>query len=361
MTSPYSNLPSRNFWKTGVSEQHPLTITGLYRKKYEIQQQDRIATAGSCFAQHIAVNMRMHGFQVIDAEPAPPGLDPETAKLFGYGIYSARYANIYCVRQLLQLAQEAYGEFSPADLVWESKGRFYDAMRPNIEPQGLDSPDDVLRHRARHLKWVRSVLENANVFIFTFGLTEGWIHLASGTVYPTAPGTIAGNFDPAVHAFKNFTHREIYEDFLAFRKLLRHRNPTVKFLLTVSPVPLTATASAEHVLVATTYSKSVLRAVAGQLYFENSDIDYFPSYEIVTAPFTRGMFFEANLRAVNPGGVEQVMRTFFSEHKLDLPDQASTPVRLHDRAVRRRKAPMRRAKSAEEVACEDALLEAFAK
>ncbi len=358
MTSPYTNLPSRSFWKTGVSEQHPLTIEGLYKKKFEIRQSDRMATAGSCFAQHIAVNMRKHGFQVIDAEPAPPGLSPETAKEFGYGIYSARYANIYCVRQLLQLVQEAYGEFAPADPVWERGGRFYDAMRPSVEPKGLDSPDDVRRHRTQHLKWVRSVFEGADVLIFTFGLTEAWVHRESDTVYPTAPGTLAGQYDPKIHVFKNFNHAEIYADFLAFRAMLKHRKPSMKFLLTVSPVPLTATASPEHVLTATTYSKSVLRAVAGQLYNECDDIDYFPSYEIVTAPFSRGMFFEANLRAVNPGGVEQVMRTFFSEHKLDAQLQPLPAQRPRKPPGKQRRA---RQGSVDEVVCEDALLEAFNK
>ena len=41
------------------------------------------------------------------------------------------------------------------------------------------------------------------------------------------------------------------------------RTPKLRILLTVSPVPLTATAGDDHVLLATTYSKSVLRAGRG--------------------------------------------------------------------------------------------------
>ena len=54
MKSPYTDLPPRAFWRTGVSEQNPLTITDLYRRKFEIGFEDKIVTAGSCFAQHIA-------------------------------------------------------------------------------------------------------------------------------------------------------------------------------------------------------------------------------------------------------------------------------------------------------------------
>src|ERR1051325_1163631 len=101
MNSPYSDLPARQFWRTGVSEAHPLTVTDFYRKKFSIAETDKIAAAGSCFAQHVTRFLRRDGFSVMDVEPAPPGLPPKDAPAFGYGIYSARYGNIYTVRQLL--------------------------------------------------------------------------------------------------------------------------------------------------------------------------------------------------------------------------------------------------------------------
>ena len=60
----------------------------------------------------------------------------------------------------------------PADPVWERKGRFHDAQRPGVEPEGLDSPESVLAHRARHLAAVRQVFTGCDVFVFTLGLTE---------------------------------------------------------------------------------------------------------------------------------------------------------------------------------------------
>src|SRR5207344_451486 len=79
-------------------------------------------------------------------------------------------------------------------------------------------------------------------------------------------------------------------------------------------VPLTATATSNHVLVATTYSKSVLRAVAGSLADTYPNTDYFPSYEMIASPWSKGFFYEANMRAVNTGGVAAVMRVFFEQH-----------------------------------------------
>ena len=62
-------------------------------------------------------------------------------------MYSARYGNIYTVRQLLQLAQEVAGEWNPENYIWEKDGKFYDALRPAVEPEGLNSPEEVIEHR----------------------------------------------------------------------------------------------------------------------------------------------------------------------------------------------------------------------
>jgi hypothetical protein len=355
MPSPYENLPPEAFWRTGVVGNSPETIPGLYRKKFPIAKSARIATAGSCFAQHIAKHLRMRGYSVIDAEPAPPGLDSKSASEFGYGLYSARYANIYTARQLRQIADEACGKISPADIIWEKDGRFFDAMRPSVEPRGLNSPETVLDHRAHHLRRVLEVIRTADVFIFTLGLTETWMHEPSGTTYPTAPGTIAGYYDPAVHRFHNFTFQEIYVDLKAFFEMAVKEKPDIRFLLTVSPVPLTATASGEHVLSATIYSKSVLRAVAGQLFHEYENVDYFPSYEIISGSLSRAKYFEENLRSVRAEGVEAAMNTFFAAHTDAGKAESAIPVRQFKTVEHTEIAD-----ADDDVVCEDLLLEAFA-
>lgn len=373
MRSPYTDLPARAFWRTGVSEQNPLTVSDLYRRKFEISPQDRIATAGSCFAQHIARNFTAHGYRVIDAEPPPAGLDAEAAKSFGYGIYSARYGNIYTTRQLLQLTHESFGRISRQDIVWEKDGRYYDALRPSVEPEGLESPEEVLLHRKSHLAAVRRTFAAMDLFVFTFGLTEAWVDRKDGTVFPTAPGTIAGSFDPERYEFRNFGFDEVMGDFLRFRQIVLRRRPGVKFLVTVSPVPLTATAGQEHVLAATTYSKSVLRAVAGELAHKFDDVDYFPSYEIIASPFARGFFYENNLRSVHPAGVENVMRIFFAAHGSarpepgqgqDKPDGVPSTVASTDATQAQPPAHVPSAlhtAGKDDVVCEEILMEAFNK
>jgi len=172
MTSPYAGLPPRSYWSRGVRDQERGFIEDLYRKRFNIDQTTRVATAGSCFAQHIGRHLRRRGFSVIDAEPGPNGLSREERAAFGYGLFSARYANVYTAQQMLQLAREALGEWTPTNIVWTKDGRYFDALRPSVEPAGLTSAEELFAHRRDHLGRVRNVLEQAEVFVFTLGLTE---------------------------------------------------------------------------------------------------------------------------------------------------------------------------------------------
>lgn len=356
--SPYQGLEARAFWRSGVAEAGRYPPADIYRPKFEITRDMPVMTAGSCFAQHVGRALRGAGFNVLDTEPAPGNIPEVIAQRHGYGLYSARYGNIYTTRQLVQLLQEARGEVSPANPVWERDGRFYDAQRPNMTPGGLDNADLVMEARAYHLRAVLEAVEKAQLVVFTFGLTEAWHHVETGTVYPTAPGTIAGEISDD-YAFINYRAAQIREDFLAAREIFRAANPEMKFLLTVSPVPLTATASGHHVLPATIYSKSVLRGVAGELFEDFEDIDYFPSFEIVSSHPSMGRFFEKNLRSVHPRGVRRVMQTFLAAH--DQSPKSRAEVRAERRAARAKAAQTDDEARKSDVVCEEELLEAFRK
>lgn len=310
--NPYTNRPVKSFWRSAIAERHYADMDDIWNP-LPLSRTDKIATAGSCFAQHIAKNLLNRGANYIDREPAPAFFqDVSTARRFGYGVYSCRYGNIYTTRQLLQLFQEAFGNRIPLERVWEKDGRYYDALRPSVDPVGQESPETVLALRELHLAKVREMFAELDVFVFTMGLTEGWEHMKDRTIYPTAPGTLCGSFEPDAYAFNNLKHSDVLQDLKKFWIELKTVNTKARLLLTVSPVPLTATATDNHVLVATTYSKSVLRGVAGELADDYDDIYYFPSYEIIISHPSRGMFFDPNLRSVNEFGVDVVMNHFFS-------------------------------------------------
>ena len=178
-----------------------------------------------------------------------------------------------------------------------------------------------------------------------------WVHKESGTVYPTTPGTLVGEFDDTLYGFVNAQFSSIIGDFKRFQEVLKkvRGGKSFKCLLTVSPVPITATASGRHVLTSSAYSKSTLRSVAGQLSTNQKHIEYFPSYEIVTNPRVHSTAFSDNLRSVRDETVEIVMRHFFDEHP-------AIQINKHQQVSSESSK-----KTLEDIQCEEVLLEVFGK
>lgn len=300
-----------------------MALGDLFVPKFQISAQDAIATAGSCFASHLKVRLPLIGINTIDLEPPPLGLTGELAKKFGYGIFSARYGNIYTARQFLRLIEEATGLLTPnrRDIAWERNGRWWDALRPGVEPNGLDSLKEVQIHREFHLSRVRRLLMQMDVFVFTLGLTEAWLSNDESVVFPIAPGVIAGRLDPAKHFFHNFNYGEITEDLKKCVEIIKafRSGKSFRMILTVSPVPLAATYTGQHVLVATMASKSVLRSAAQEVVNADENIDYFPSFEIVSNPWIGSNSYLSDQRNVSSRAINTVMEVFRTAYALEKP------------------------------------------
>lgn len=359
MSNPYSALPATSFWRSAVAEKHPLDIASLWTPKHDIPRDDRIVTAGSCFAQHIGKALSARGYNWFDAEPAPTFVSDALKRKFNYGIFSFRTGNIYTAALFRQWIGWALLDETPPDEAWEENGRWFDPFRPAIEPDGFASRDEMLASRTSTLDAIRRAIRQSRLVVFTLGLTEGWLNTVGGHVYPMCPGTLRGKFDPGSHVLKNYKYPEIRKDLADALNIIKGANKHMRFLLTVSPVPLTATATPQHVLTATTYSKSTLRAVAGDLA-ERADADYFPSYEIITGFPYRGMFFEPNMRSVSPHGVNHVMNSFFECLKGRFPPASVGEVEIQHgkHAVQNAGQPMSQ-RSESDVQCEEELLSAF--
>lgn len=358
MNNPYLNLDKNSYWSKGVVLSNPFFMDNIYNKKFEIRAEDKIATAGSCFAQHIAKGLVKNGYQVLDVEPPPDWLSKQAQFQHGFGLYSARYGNIYTSAQLLQLIKEVLGVKPPGNYIWTMNNRYFDAFRPAIEPSGYTSKREVIICRENHIRRVKELILSMDVLIFTLGLTEAWFLKSGGTVVPTAPGVIASPESQSEYVFKNLGFNEVYNQFEEVIELVDkirgNVSKQVKYILTVSPDPLTATASGLHVLSANAYSKAILRSVAGELARNHKRVDYFPSFEIITNPVSRGVFYDSNLRTVRQEGVNSVMKVFFKQHN---------PLQLFNRAEEGFNPSSLPDVSRDEiaVACEEALLEGCAK
>ena len=360
MPHPYETLPEDRFWRTAVAERDALEITGLWKPRHEIRRRTRIVTAGSCFAQHFAKALVARRYRWLDFEPGPAGLTAEQRKDYHYGTFSFRTGNIYTPRMLHQWLSWALTDVPVPEAVWEKDGRFYDPFRPGVEPGGFVSPEELCASRRETLAAIAAAVKGSHVFVFTMGLTEAWQDRATGVEYAVCPGTVAGTFDAEAHGFVNHGFAALMADMTAALRLLFRVNRGLKVLLTVSPVPLTATASGNHVLTATSHSKSLLRAVASELVRAQPRVDYFPSYEIITHPAYRGRFFASNLRSVLPEGVDHVMAQFFRDQAAAFGAVAALPPAPAALVPLPEEAPEPELSEAEELRCEEEILAAFA-
>ena len=302
---PYKSLSSNAWWSNVEATYNP-----TQQMRFKITTETPVASAGSCFAQHIRNHLVAREFNYIVTEQGDPSR--------GFGLFPARFGNVYTTPQLLQLFERAFGTFRPAEDHWVDSGAFFDPYRPHVEPNGFETLAALREDRVKHLEATRLMFTSVNLFIFTLGLTEAWRSRIDGAVFQVCPGASRGVFNPDLHEFVNFDFAATTDAMSNFVTALQAVNPAAKIILTVSPVPLTATMTGNNVIQATAYSKSVLRIAAETIRNRFDHVDYFPSYEMVTGRPEE--FFAADGKTIMSEGAQYVMECFLrqiSEHRVE--------------------------------------------
>jgi hypothetical protein len=305
---PYKSAPDRAFWARAVAESFdPAAVPD---PSFSLDTSDRFMSAGSCFAANVRRYLERAGLRYVVTEQTHPAFAWGKPDMY-YDAFSARYGNIYTARQMTQLLERALGLFAPQEDHWLVGDRWIDPYRPGLR-HPASSELELRLLTQQHLAAVRAAVEQATVLVFTLGLTEAWLSAADGAVFPACPGTVNGEFDPERHVFHNFSAEEVTDDLVRMVERAREINPTLKIVLTVSPVPLVATATGRHVLTATTYSKSVLRVAADDAASKLADVAYFPAYELVTGPQAPYEAYLDDRRNVSEPAIAGVMGSFFA-------------------------------------------------
>lgn len=322
MKCPYKDQPREAWWyKQNV---YLDKLDTQVATKFKLSPQDRIASAGSCFASRIAKKLKLTGYNYLDYEPAPHYFPDELSESMGYGLFSARYGFLYNTAQLWQLTQRAFQITEFDEPAWIEKNRYYDPFRPLIQPNGFASQLTLAQDIKMHLAAVKRVILDADVFIFTLGLTETWLSKKSGAILPVCPGCQVGTYSDQVE-FKNLSLNENINYLNNFVQFLQKSNPNCKVILTVSPVPLIATMTSNGVIRANQYSKSVLRVCAEEIVNNWAHVDYFSSFELFQTRQAKQHYYGDHERDLTPDGIEHVMDMFLSHYfrtqsKYVLPD-----------------------------------------
>jgi hypothetical protein len=277
--------PNAVFWPDPTEARNGRSIfTELpYAKTYGfIDRSTPIVSAGSCFATEIAHSLQSKGFNYLIKEP-------NTGKP-GSHVYldagdqpnaSAAWGIIFNTPSFRQLVEKAFEVRKLPQILWtqEINGKKYylDPFRENI---AFESPEAFEANFHDHLAAARQAFLEMKVFIITLGLNEVWFFKSDGSVFSRSPWKTA----KALVGHKILTVEENVQDLIRMTEILRAHNPGVKIICTLSPVGLHATFRGDenHVIVANSHSKAVLRVAAEEFAKRCPEVYYFPSYEVVT-------------------------------------------------------------------------------
>lgn len=232
---------------------------------------------GSCFAMEIKNYLRDEAY-IAAPDLAPISFDPACQNIDKLRQYNhVNHFDTFSMRQEFELG---FGERTRrlADCMATSArgatGLFpgvatvEDCYRPYTY---ASSPEALMELALRIDRVFQASIVQADVIVCTLGLTEVWrrrhVDLLSSVPQPDS-----------------VFHRSSFEENLAnvrrMVEMIRSTLPRTEIVLTVSPVPLVRTFTSDDVVVANMESKSILRAVVGEVCRSDPRIVYFPSYEI---------------------------------------------------------------------------------
>jgi hypothetical protein len=187
--------------------------------------------------------------------------------------------NEYNAGTIAQRIERAlHGRAAPPETLVPHDGGWVDLLLPSSRGSRAVSHERAVQRR-EEIDAIYRELPLADFVIVTLGLIEAWFDSLTGSYLNRMPPTDAIREDPSRFSLHVMDVDEAHPLLDRTFRMLTERGK--KILLTVSPVPLTATFSEQCAVVANSYSKAVLRVCAHRLATDLPEVDYFPSYEMV--------------------------------------------------------------------------------
>ena len=272
---------------------------------------------GSCFAQELRLVLKAKGYSVY-LDYSSVSFDKNT-QIFDKVPDVRDFIAHYDTFSILQEFEISFGIWKERESgFWEVTGRYAnELLRENLVFQDpyrkmcyATSKDLLARMSDNITSRIRDGIEQADLYIITLGLTEVWKHKATGKYLCRPPDTGYGGGDGCADLHLS-TFTENHANLTQIIELIKVHYPQKRIVISVSPVSLDRTWRQDvDVYTANLESKSILRAVAGQVCREHSNVFYFPSYEM--AVLLAADAFKENGRHVKPEFAELVVAHFLS-------------------------------------------------
>jgi hypothetical protein len=277
--------------------------------KFKFSTGDKFYAIGSCFARGIENGLAARNVVVESAAPEFAKLQPVNKEVSGLGFLN-KY-NTYSILNELRWALDPSAVFPVDSIAQLNKTKWYDPhSNPTLDFVGFE---ETLERRAL-IQTVTSRIRGCRAVIVTLGLAEVWRDLKANVFVNRTPIPSIFKTEPDRYEFQLSSFAQNWWNLeMIHRVLTTYGHPDVRIIVTVSPVPLMNTFSTMDIVVANSWAKSLLRAVSQEWATAHSNVDYFPSYEIVQNSDRREMW-EDDLRHVKGQGVQPIMDLFLSNY-----------------------------------------------
>ena len=323
--TPYSRwhekgaLPYQTDGKLACQRLRQPLFTPAITPGFQLQREDKLFAIGSCFARGIESALIMQKMEVLSRTTAFDSF-PAVNDQMKLG-FTNKY-NTFSIYNELRWALDPAAEFPRESLVDIGNGLFYDPhTNPALEVGSLE--ETIRRHEI--LESVTRRIVECRVVIITLGLAEVWRDKIADIFLNHTPIPEALRSHPDRYEFHITNFTQNLSNLERIHTLLsQFGHADVQIVVTVSPVPLMATFSGEDVVIANTYSKSMLRTAAQEWAAAHKNVHYFPSYEIVQNS-DRVVTWEEDLRHVKGDVANHIMRLFLRHYLAGSPD---TPYKL---------------------------------
>ena len=277
--------------------------------KFKLRREDKFYAIGSCFARGLENSLLAQNMAVESAAPEFSKLQPAKKKGSGLG-FTNKY-NTFSILNELRWALDPEAEFPRASIVQLTNTTWYDPhTNPMLSFVGLE---ETLERRVL-MQAVTKRVKECRAVILTLGLAEVWRDVQADVFVNCTPIPSLFKKYPGLYQFHLSSFAQNLANLEAIYALLTsYGHPDFHIVVTVSPVPLMNTFSTMDIVVANTWAKSLLRAVAQEWASAHPNVEYFPSYEIVKNS-DRAAVWEDDLRHVRGRATQHIMDLFLRKY-----------------------------------------------
>jgi hypothetical protein len=249
---------------------------------FQIEKGSSIYTVGSCFARNVERSMALNGMDVIGMDfSLDTNLLHDSVGAMNNAVNSRSILNKYSTFAICEEFQRVLEKKSIKDngFIEIKEGEWID---PQLAAVMKVQPFDILNEVRMKVDNIIKNVVNADLVFITLGLNEVWKDNESNTFLNSSPPPMLMRGDNERFSFSCPSYADVYEHLEKAINLINEKSTKdVKFIITVSPVPMATTWTSKDIVVANSDSKAVLKICADALSQKYTNIDYFPSYEMV--------------------------------------------------------------------------------